>query len=406
MAQVRNRSVWLISLSLAWLVPGFCTYAESPRGPVAWDPTVFRAPKTHEAPGFEAEAVKAVFYDGLPVGQKPNRVFAWYGLPKIEAGKKVPGIVLVHGGGGTAFDEWVRLWTGRGYAAIAMDTCGQIPRGSYGHWQRDEQGGPPGWGGFEQIDQPLTEQWPYQAVADVILAHSLLRSMPEVDPDRIGLTGISWGGYLTCIVAGVDHRFRFAVPVYGCGFLGENSAWLGQFEKMGPEKSRRWLSLWDPSVYLKQAALAMFWVDGTNDFAYPLDSLEKSYRLPRGPRELCVRIRMPHGQGAGEKPQEIQAFADAVVSGTAPLPRITSQGRDDRRVWITYESVVPVVAAELNFTTDQGEWQKRRWDSITAVVNGEQKKASALLPEGVKVYYLNLIDKRGLCVSSEHEEFR
>ena len=62
--------------------------------------------------------------------------------------------------------------------------------------------------------------------------------LPGVDPDRIGVTGISWGGYLTCIVAGVDPRFRFAAPVYGCGFLGDNSAWLPEFQKMGPEKIR------------------------------------------------------------------------------------------------------------------------------------------------------------------------
>ena len=48
---------------------------------------------------------------------------------------------------------------------------------------------------------------------DVILAHSLLRSWPRVDPERIGLTGISWGGYLTCIATGVDNRFKFAIPV-------------------------------------------------------------------------------------------------------------------------------------------------------------------------------------------------
>ena len=29
----------------------------------------------------------------------------------------------------TAFDEWVRLWVGRGYVAIAMDTCGKVPVG-------------------------------------------------------------------------------------------------------------------------------------------------------------------------------------------------------------------------------------------------------------------------------------
>ncbi len=30
--------------------------------------------------------------------------------------------------------------------------------------------------------------------------------------------GDQLGGYLTCIVAGLDHRLKVAVPVYGCGF--------------------------------------------------------------------------------------------------------------------------------------------------------------------------------------------
>ena len=46
---------------------------------------------------------------------------------------------------------------------------------------------------------------------------------------------ISWGGYLTCIVAGLDNRFKAAVPVYGYGFLHENSVWLNQFAKMTPQ---------------------------------------------------------------------------------------------------------------------------------------------------------------------------
>jgi dienelactone hydrolase len=396
----------MLGISLTLLIAGTRAHADVPVGAMTWDPAVFLAPKTHDAPGFQAAGVKAIFYDALPVDGKPTRVFAWYGLPNVQAGKKVPGIVLVHGGGGTAFEDWVRMWTGRGYAAIAMDTCGQIPKGTNGHWQRDEQGGPVGWGGFDQIEQPLKQQWPYHAVADVILAHSLLRSMPEVDSDRIGVTGISWGGYLTCIVAGVDHRFKFAVPVYGCGFLGEDSAWLGQFSKMGPDKAGHWLALWDPSVYLKEVAIPMLWVDGTNDFAYPMDSLQKSYQLPTGSRTLCMKNRMSHGHGPGEKPEEIRAFADEIIAGGTALAKITSQGRDRKTVWATFESAAPVVAAELNFTRDLGEWQKRRWDSVAAVLDKRQKKVTGVLPEGAKVYYLNLIDERGFYVSSEHREIK
>ena len=400
-----RRPFWA-GVVLLLTIPTGARGAESPPGAIPRNGDWLRPPQTHPAPGFEADGVRALFYDGVPWQGKPTRVFAWYGAPKTEPGRKVPAMVLVHGGGGTAFAEWVRLWNSRGYAAIAMDTCGQVPEGSYGNWKRHDHAGPPGWGGFELADQPPQEQWPYHAVSAVILGHSLLRSFPEVDPDRVGLTGISWGGYLTCIAAGLDERFRFAAPVYGCGFLGDNSAWLGDFKKAGPEKAGRWLGLWDPAVYLPAAKMPMLWVTGTNDFAYPMDSLQKSYRLPPGPRTLCVTVRMPHGHGGpGEKPEEIRALADALLRDGKLLAKVTGQGRDGGGgLWATYEADVPVARAELVFTKDGGEWQKRNWETAPAQVDAAARKVTARPPPGTTVCYLNLIDGRGLVVSTEHDE--
>ena len=89
------------------------------------------------------------------------------------------------------------------------------------------------------------------------------------------------------------------------------------------------MAWWDPSVYLGSAEMPMLWVTGSNDFAYTLNALQPSYRLPRGPRTLCIRLRMPHGHGgAGENPEEIRVFADSILKGGSPLPRITDQGRE------------------------------------------------------------------------------
>jgi dienelactone hydrolase len=408
-----KRAMWR---SAAWIVAVVAVSASTAAGgnpatapgPIALAPAWLQPPAMTAAEGFDRDdGIRAMFFDGVPYQGKPTRVFAWYGAPKVEPGKKVPAMVLIHGGGGTAFADWVKLWVGRGYAAIAMDTCGCVPLGKYGDWKRHEHGGPPGWGGFEQVDGPAEEQWPYHAVSSAILAHSLVRSFPEVDAERVGVTGISWGGYLTCIVAGLDDRFRFAAPVYGCGFLGENSCWLGEFDKMGEDRSARWLSAWDPSAYLPQATMPMLWVTGTNDFAYPMDSLQKSYRLPKGPRTLCITVRMPHGHnGPGEKPEEIRAFADSILKDGKPLAKVTGHGRredDGRTAWAGFESAVPVAKAELVFTKDSGEWQQRKWEAQPATVDSAAKEVSAALPEGATVYYLNLIDDRGLVVSSEHE---
>ena len=311
---------------------------------IPWDMKVLAvAPKWKALERPRADDIKPISFSSVPFQGKPTRVFAWLGLPKLKPGEKAPAMVLIHGGGGTAFDEWVRLWVGRGYAAIAMDTCGQVPVGNYGDWVHDDQSGPRGWGGFDQIDWLPQDQWTYHAVAAAILAHSLVRSLPEVDPERTGVTGISWGGYLACIVAGVDHRFKLAVPVYGCGFY-RNTIFERELNKLSPERAERWITLWDPSVYLANAEMPFLWVTGSNDFAYTMDALQSSYRLPKGPRYLCVRLRMPHGHGGpGEKPEEILVFADQILKSGLALPVITDSGGDGTNVWATYTSKVPLV---------------------------------------------------------------
>ena len=290
----------------------------NPVGPM-WDLAELAVPPTtHPAEGFSEEGVQAIFYDGLPYKGRKTQVFAWLGVPDVPAGTKVPGIVLIHGGGGTAFAEWVRIWNARGYAAIAMDTCGGVPGGKPGERPRHAKSGPPGWGGYGQIDRPREDQWAYHAIADVILANSLLRAHPQVDRDRIGVTGISWGGYLCSMVAGVDDRFRFAVPVYGCGFTTDH-AFAKSVTGLGEQQAARWMRWWDPSAYLADAKMPMLWVTGSNDFAYTFNALQKSYRLPKSPRTLCIRLRMPHGHQSGlgserdrrlrgKRPQRCHAF--------------------------------------------------------------------------------------------------
>jgi dienelactone hydrolase len=370
---------------------------------IPWDMKLLaKAPPWTALERPKAGNVKAISFSGLPFHGKPTRVFAWLGIPAVKAGEKVPAMVLIHGGGGTAFEEWVQLWVDRGYAAIAMDTCGQVPVGNYGQWVRDEQGGPAGWGGFDQIDRPREEQWTCHAVADAILAHSLIRSLPEVDPERTGVTGISWGGYLTCIVAGVDPRFKLAVPVYGCGFY-RDTAFQNALEKLDSARADQWMALWDPSVYLGAAELPILWVTGSNDFAYTLKALQRSYRLPKGTYTLCIRLRMPHGHGGpGENPKEIHVFADSILKGGLPLAVITGSGRDGTNAWVTFSAKTPISRAELNYTKDVGRWQDRKWDSVSAQQFGNTFTAG--LPEGARVFYFNLVDERDCVVSTDHEE--
>ncbi|MEX2216054.1 MAG: alpha/beta fold hydrolase [Phycisphaeraceae bacterium] len=356
-------------------------------------------------------AVRSLMYKGEPYGGKATRVFAYYASPGTLAGdesldRNLPAVVLIHGGGGSAFAEWAQLWAQRGYAAIAMDLAGYQPiEGKNAHdgryRTRLEDGGPNQGDDekFGSVDKPPGEQWPYHAVANAILAHSLIRSFKGVDPERTAVTGISWGGYLTCIVAGVDSRFKAAVPVYGCGFLHENSVWLGRFEKMSEAQRARWVELWDPSQYLPAVSMPILFVNGTNDFAYPLDSTMKSFDAVRGLKQLCVTVKMPHGHPAGWAPKEIGLFIDQHLREGKPLPVIGYMRGKDGRTSLAYESAVKITGASLHYATDTNAINKHDWTTVEAKV-GERQVTGFDPPANATAWFITLRDERGAVVSS------
>jgi len=364
-----------------------------------------------QAPKFtwkdEQGPVRGLFYEGPPYQGKPTRVFAYYASPAtvaakdpppVAAGTKYPGVVLVHGGGGHAFKEWAELWAKRGYAAIAMDLVGCGPGG-----KRMADGGPNNADDttFNNVNLPPGDQWPYQAVANVIRAHSLLRSLPEVDAEKTAITGISWGGYLTCIVAGIDPRFKAAVPVYGCGFLHENSYWGPRMlAALKPEDRARWVKLWDPSSHVGGATMPMFFVNGTNDFAYPLDSYAKTYKLVQGPVNYRITVNMPHGHPPGWAPAEIGLFVDQHLRGGEALPVIATPVVAEGKVVAEVQSSLPLKSAVLHYTTDRGEHHKRRWKSQDLTL-ADKKAGGPAPPAEAAVWFVTVTDDRNAIVSSE-----
>ena len=166
-----------------------------------------------------------------------------------------------------------------------------------------------------------------------------------------------------------------------------------------------WLRQWDPSSYLNQAQMPICWVNGTNDFAYPLDSWQKSYRQPKTDRTLCLRIRMPHGHGpVGENPEEIHVFANQFLKAGQPMVKITEQGHSADEAWATFKSEVAITKAELSFTRDVGKWQTRKWEQMDAAIDAKTARVTAKIPADAKVFYLNLFDDRQCAVSTEHVE--
>jgi dienelactone hydrolase len=230
----------------------------------------------------------------------------------------------------------------------------------------------------------------------------LLRSLPDVDPDRIGITGISWGGYLTCIVAGLDHRLKVAVPVYGCGFLGDNSYWTSNaIAKLTVASRERWLRNFDPSQYLSDVDCPILFLNGSNDFAYPLDSYQKSYRLVRAARRsVSVVLNLPHGH-IWTFP-EVDAFVDHTLNGGPAFPRISPMQLEAGRVRASYHSDSEIRTAGLNYTLDAGPWQKRIWKSQPATISKGALEAT-LPKERPLVFFLSATNANGLRVSAEHQ---
>ena len=359
-----------------------------------------------KAPEFEwgeGTDIRSLYYDGVPYKGDSTRVFAYYATPGTLSGnpaedKNLLAMVLVHGGGGTAFHEWAKFWAERGYAAIAMDLAGCGPNREKltdgGPGQSDEIK-------FGDIKEPLSDQWTFHAVANVIKAHSLLRSFPEINPERTAVMGISWGGYLTCIVAGLDNRFKAAVPIYGCGFLHENSYWLHEFDKMTVENKNKWIRFWDPSQYVGSTTVPMFFVNGGTDFAYPPDSHAKTYEQVQSQKNIRFIPDMDHGH-IFDRPKEVEVFIDHYLKDRVPLAKILSLDVGNNQITAKVDSKTELVSAELCFTLDNlpGDPETRKWQKQSANID-HHLITSNLPPEEARIWFLTVTDERGMLVSSK-----
>jgi dienelactone hydrolase len=361
------------------------------------------APQVHAADGFAADGgLRPLFFEGLPHRGKPTRVFAWYGAPggREGAGKR-PAMVLVHGGGGTAFKDWVKRWNEHGFAAISIAVEGQTDeRQADGRtWKRHAWAGPARDGIYVDSALPLADQWMYHAVADVVLAQSLLRSFPEVDQRQIGLMGISWGGIIASTVAGIDTRLAFVIPTYGCGSLDTSDNQWGRALK----DNVVYREVWEPTLRLERATMPILWLTWLRDPHFPLDAQQTTYRATAGPRMVAVLPDMGHSHQAGWKPPESYAFARSIVETGKPWARRTEEIFDSGAVVVELECARPVKSAVLIHTADSGYTGQRRWLTSPAKLDasGTHISVSASLPRGTRAFFFNF-DADGLTVSSEY----
>lgn len=370
------------------------------------------SPARQPAQGYPVtNGMRAIFYDAVPWQGKTTKVFAWLGLPKNRVGK-VPGVVLVHGGGGTAFKEWVQKWNDCGFAAISIAVEGQtdrrVPKGTKTEsnpmeWERHAWAGPARVGIYGDSAAPLMNQWMYNAVAETVLANSLLRSLPEVDADKVGLMGISWGGVITSTVIGIDPRFAFAIPVYGCGHLYDNPNQYGK--ALGNNQLYR--EVWDPMVWLPRARMPAFWFTDLGDQHFALDCQADCYRAAPGPHMVSLVPGMTHSHDAGWNPPDSYAFAQSIVHEGKPWCVQTGAAVQKGLATVSFAASKILSQATLVSTTGTGFTGSRTWTQSQATLekDGTRWLATAPLPKDTTAWFVNVTSGK-LVASSDYQEIK
>jgi len=167
----------------------------------------------------------------------------WLMLPAhFDPAKKYPLIVMVHGGPSSAV---LPRWPGAGFGGAPMSALDYFvlepnPRGSYG------QG--------EKFTMANRKDFGYGDLRDILAGvDAVEKKYPSVDDSRLGLTGWSYGGFMTMFGVTQTHRFHAAVAGAGISnwqsYYGENSIdqWMLPFFGASVYE--------DPAVYAKSSAI-------------------------------------------------------------------------------------------------------------------------------------------------------
>jgi dienelactone hydrolase len=355
----------------------------------AWDLEGLR-----QAPAFETNDVgngtSEIVFDVVD----GRRVFGYLSLP--DGPGPFPALVCISGFGQPARREWAKHHALRGYVALVLDCLGNGPGDTP---MADSILAVNITNCFQKLTEGVRACSPYQSVAASVRAVSLLRSLPFVDPRRIGVTGLSWGGSLCCIVAGLDDRVRCAIAVYGAGGLSVDASVVYYLTQLPPATRDLWAENFEPARYLPQARCPMLFINGSNDSFFTMGSTRQSYLAVPGARSLCVRLEMSHG-GVYLWPwwQDSEAFLDAWLLGGQPYPAIDEIPRQGGWVGARIANVWGGYKAYFNWTTNIGWYLNRKWAYAELVPTNSV--VSVPLPPGTTAYYFAVEESRRCALAS------
>jgi dipeptidyl aminopeptidase/acylaminoacyl peptidase len=186
------------------------------------------------------------------------------------AGQKYPMVLSVHGGPAGQYGvDWYhefQVYAAKGWAVFFCN-----PRGSTGYGQKFERGIVNNWGGMDYQD----------VMAGVDLA---LRQNPWIDADRLGVTGGSYGGFMTNWIVGHTTRFKAAVTLRSVSnFISDDGTRDGAYGHEDDFKGflfddfdQYWNA--SPLKYAKNVKTPTLVLHSDNDYRVPLEQGEQWFR--------------------------------------------------------------------------------------------------------------------------------
>jgi dipeptidyl aminopeptidase/acylaminoacyl peptidase len=206
--------------------------------------------------------------------------------PGFRERKKCPLVLEVHGGPETmyawSFMHEFQVLAARGYAVLYTN-----PRGSKGYG--------------EAFTARIFADWGNQDAADCLAAIDAVSQWRWVDPTRLGVTGGSYGGFMTAWLVGHTNRFRAAVAQRGCynmaSFYGTSDIgpWFGDYTLGGPvyEREAQYRER-SPLTYARQMRTPLLLVHSEQDLRCPIEQAEQLFtQLRRIGKAEVEMVRFP-----------------------------------------------------------------------------------------------------------------
>ena len=344
-----------------------------------------------------------------------SEVFAAIARPARQG--RYPGILILHGGGGAAEVEKAIEWAGRGYVALAPDLPGiGNPKrlvNSSGAWKQFDYGR-----NHFLVVPDITACGIFDGVLAGLQSLHLLRAQPDVVPNRVGVTGVSWGGYCAVMVAGLGGKaVAAAFSIYGSGHFDLGSAFQRDLARLPAEQAAEWLNRLDARNYAPGIRARFFEAAAANDTYFWPPAVTATLADIQSPKNQLIApnadhwLNLPGGcERNKEKPWHDNGwmamqgtYFDYLLKGQGrPFPelrdaRMVRSSDGSQVVRFRVKNAVHLTAIEVWHSSTGEPWKSRKWIPIMAARHGNWYQAS--VPAGRDSIVL-VSDDRPVTVSS------